>query len=440
MEDKNKINHQRKSLIPKRKRKKGKTLQGYKFEDDIKHFFNFKRLTMKSDNKIMNYSDTLTKLLGQIKSKPSKISSRNNSIDESYNNSNSSEINDDKDSEDAKDKNNINQKKSQRLNRALTLDNNNKNVSNKKNNFRIKILDANEKTTLMKLEKSPTVKLNDINERTDSLVLQFHRYFFQDGDLDKANTIIKYNINKIKIDDTNKDNHSNEINEKKIENESDIFDIKNEVIKLMDKFDEAFMKDKKKLLFISIKDLYDFSKKYKFSYVMELTKDWLKYLEDKKDENFSLKNFGYFNQIREIMDKMLKEIKKKVDLMILYREKKYKNNKSGEKKEKGSDGKIISNSNIESRKKTINKEDLLKSKEIIPIKLDVDIEKRLNLDEIEEIIKNLEKGDFGNSENNNLPFSNKKKILKSHFNIRNDNELEAFTYPFKEEDYFCNIF
>ena len=200
------------------------------------------------------------------------------------------------------------------------------------------------------------------------------------------------------------------------------------------------MKDKKKLLFISIKDLYDFSKKYKFSYVMELTKDWLKYLEDKKDENFSLKNFGYFNQIREIMDKMLKEIKKKVDLMILYREKKYKNNKSGEKKEKGRDGKIISNSNIESRKKTINKEDLLKSKEIIPIKLDIDIEKRLNLDEIEEIIKNLEKGDFGNPENNNLPFSNKKKILKSHFNIRNDNELEAFTYPYKEEDYFCNIF
>ena len=43
------------------------------------------------------------------------------------------------DTEDAKDKNNINQKKSQRLNRALTLDNNNKNVSNKKNNFRIKI-------------------------------------------------------------------------------------------------------------------------------------------------------------------------------------------------------------------------------------------------------------------------------------------------------------
>ena len=138
MEDKNKINHQRKSLIPKKKRKKGKTLQGYKFEDDIKHFFNFKRLTMKSDNKIMNYSDTLTKLLGQIKSKPSKISSINNSIDESYNNSNSSEINDDKDSEDAKDKNNINQKKSQRLNRALTLDNNNKNV---KSNFKYGLID-----------------------------------------------------------------------------------------------------------------------------------------------------------------------------------------------------------------------------------------------------------------------------------------------------------
>ena len=440
MENKNKKPHQRKSLIPKRKIKKGKTLQGIKFDDDIKHFFNFKRLTMKSDNKIMNYSDTLTKLLGQIKSKQSKISSRNNSIDESYNNSNSSEINDDKDSEDDKEKNNINQKKNQKLNRAMTLDNNDKNVNNKKNNFKLKFLDANEKTTIMKLEKSPTLKLNDFHKTKDSLVLQFHRYFFQDGDLDKNNTIIKYNINKIKIDDTDRNNYTKEINEKKIENESDIFDIKNEVIKLMDKFDEAFTKDKKKLLFMSIQDLYDFSKKYKFNYVMGLTKDWLKYLEEKKDENFSLKSFGYFNQIREIMDKMLKEIKKKVDLMILYREKKYKNNKSGEKKERGSERKIIFNPSIDSRKKTINKEDLLKSKEIVPIKLDIDIEKRLNIDEIEEIIKNLEKGDFGNPENNNSQFSNKKKILKSHFNIRNDSELEAFTYPFKEEDYFCCIF
>jgi hypothetical protein len=79
-------------------------------------------------------------------------------------------------------------------------------------------------------------------------------------------------------------------------------------------------------------------------------------------------------------------------------------------------------------------------KEIIPIKLDIDIQNKLNLDEIEVIINNLEKGDFGIMETKNTSMTNKKKILKSHFNNRNDNELEAFSYPFKEEDNFCIIF
>ena len=39
MENKNKKPHQIKSFIPKRKIKKGKTLQGIKFDDDIKHYF-----------------------------------------------------------------------------------------------------------------------------------------------------------------------------------------------------------------------------------------------------------------------------------------------------------------------------------------------------------------------------------------------------------------
>ena len=415
MEDKNKIHEKRNSLnfIPMKKFKKIKSLQGLKVEADIRNFFNLKRLSMKSDNKIMNYCDTLTKLLGQINSKPTKISSGNNSLNESYNNSNSSEINDDKDSEEEKDKINISPKKMQKINRVMTFDNNNnKNSSNKKTNYKLKINNVNDKTSLMKFEKSPTLKFTDL-KRKDSLILQFHRYFFQDGDIDKNNTIIKYNINKIKIDENIQDNISNE---KNLENESEIFNIKNQVINLMDKFDEAFTKEKKQLMISAIKDLNDFAKKYKFGYVMQLTLDWLKYLEDKNNENSSLKNFGYYNQIREIMDKMLKEIKKKVDFMILYREK-YKNKKSGEKNEKEYQHKLSNKQSEGSRKKTINKEDLLKSKEIVPIKLDIDIQNHLNLDEIENIIKNLEKGDFGNVENNNASISNKKKILKSHFNI-----------------------
>ena len=441
MEDKNKIPEKRSSLnfIPTKKYKKLKSLQGLKVEADIRNFFNLKRLSMKSDNKIINYSDTLTKLLGQINSKATKISSGNNSLNESYNNSNSSEINDDKDSEEEKDKINISPKKSQKLNRVLTFDNNNnKNTSNKKSNYKLKINNVNDKTSLMKLEKSPTLKFTDFQKRKDSLILQFHRYFFQDGDIDKNNTIIKYNINKIKIDDINQENASN--NEKNFENESEIFNIKNQVINLMDKFDEAFTKEKKQLMISAITDLNDFSKKYKFGYVTQLTLDWLKYLEDKNNENYLLKNFGYYNQIREIMDKMLKEIKKKVDLMILYREKRYKNKKSGKKIEKEWDHKLSNKQSVGSKNKTINKDDLLKSKEIVPIKLDIDIQNHLNLDEIENIIQNLEKGDFGNVENNNASVSNKKKILKSHFNNRNDNELEAFAFPFKEEDLLCNIF
>ena len=219
-----------------------------------------------------------------------------------------------------------------------------------------------------------------------------------------------------------------------MENDTNIFNIKNQVISLMDKFDEAFSKEKRELLLSAINDLNNFSKKYKFSYVEQLTKDWLLYLNDKENINKSLKYFGYYNQIRDIMDKMLKEIKKKVDLIILYREKKYKNLKPNENIK---EDEIKQNNE---RKKTINKDDLLKSKEIVPIKLDIDIQNKLSLDEIEEIIKNLENGDFGNNENKNSAMSSKKKLLKTNFNLRNDNEVEAFAYPFKEEDNFCFIF
>ena len=418
------------SITPKKQFNKKRSFQGKKIVSRFGNYFNMRNSAIINDNKIINYSETITKLLGQIKTKPKKTSSRNvSALRDSYNYSNSSEIDDEKESEDNKNKNSTSPKKNQKLNRIFTQD------------FRMKKSDNNKKESkiITKLEKSPTLTIKDFQTKKDTIILKFHRYFFQDGEIEKINTIIKYNINKIKILETKSEQKSNDDNlEQILENEIDMFNIKNQVINLMDKFDEAFTAEKRKILISAVKDLNNFSKKYKFIYVEQLTLDWLKYLEDKKNEKISLKYFGYYNQIREIMDKMLKEIKKKVDLFIFYREKKKKNSKESDKSPKENGSKALDKRSSKN-KQTINKDDLLKSKEIIPIKLDIDIQNRLSLDEVEEIIQNLEKGDFGNLENKNQNMINKKKILKSHFNNRNDNELEAFNYPFKEE-HFCGIF
>ena len=418
------------SITPKKQFNKKRSFQGKKIVSRFGNYFNMRNSAIINDNKIINYSETITKLLGQIKTKPKKTSSRNvSALRDSYNYSNSSEIDDEKESEDNKNKNSTSPKKNQKLNRIFTQD------------FRMKKSDNNKKESkiITKLEKSPTLTIKDFQTKKDTIILKFHRYFFQDGEIEKINTIIKYNINKIKIVETKYEQKSNDDNlEQILENEIDMFNIKNQVINLMDKFDEAFTAEKRKILISAVKDLNNFSKKYKFTYVEQLTLDWLKYLEDKKNEKTSLKYFGYYNQIREIMDKMLKEIKKKVDLFIFYREKKKKNSKESDKSPKENGSKALDKRSSKN-KQTINKDDLLKSKEIIPIKLDIDIQNRLSLDEVEEIIQNLEKGDFGNLENKNQNMINKKKILKSHFNNRNDNELEAFNYPFKEE-HFCGIF
>ena len=418
------------SITPKKQFNKKRSFQGKKIVSRFGNYFNMRNSAIINDNKIINYSETITKLLGQIKTKPKKTSSRNvSALRDSYNYSNSSEIDDEKESEDNKNKNSTSPKKNQKLNRIFTQD------------FRMKKSDNNKKESkiITKLEKSPTLTIKDFQTKKDTIILKFHRYFFQDGEIEKINTIIKYNINKIKIVETKYEQKSNDDSlEQILENEIDMFNIKNQVINLMDKFDEAFTAEKRKILISAVKDLNNFSKKYKFIYVEQLTLDWLKYLEDKKNEKTSLKYFGYYNQIREIMDKMLKEIKKKVDLFIFYREKKKKNSKESDKSPKENGSKALDKRSSKN-KQTINKEDLLKSKEIIPIKLDIDIQNRLSLDEVEEIIQNLEKGDFGNLENKNQNMINKKKILKSHFNNRNDNELEAFNYPFKEE-HFCGIF
>jgi len=432
MSDPKVFRHKSKTIFitPKKQVNKKRSFQGKKIVSRFGNYFNMRNSAIINDNKIINYSETITKLLGQIKTKPKKTSSRNvSALSDSYNYSNSSEIDDEKESEDNKNKNSTSPKKNQKLNRIFTQD------------FRMKKSDNNKKESkiITKLEKSPTLTIKDFQTKKDTIILKFHRYFFQDGEIEKINTIIKYNINKIKIAETKYEQKSNDDNlEQILENEIDMFNIKNQVINLMDKFDEAFTAEKRKILISAVKDLNNFSKKYKFTYVEQLTLDWLKYLEDKKNEKTSLKYFGYYNQIREIMDKMLKEIKKKVDLFIFYREKKKKNSKESDKSPKENGSKALDKRSSKN-KQTINKEDLLKSKEIIPIKLDIDIQNRLSLDEVEEIIQNLEKGDFGNLENKNQNMINKKKILKSHFNNRNDNELEAFNYPFKEE-HFCGIF
>ena len=432
MSDPKVFRHKSKTIFitPKKQVNKKRSFQGKKIVSRFGNYFNMRNSAIINDNKIINYSETITKLLGQIKTKPKKTSSRNvSALRDSYNYSNSSEIDDEKESEDNKNKNSTSPKKNQKLNRIFTQD------------FRMKKSDNNKKESkiITKLEKSPTLTIKDFQTKKDTIILKFHRYFFQDGEIEKINTIIKYNINKIKIVETKYEQKSNDDNlEQILENEIDMFNIKNQVINLMDKFDEAFTAEKRKILISAVKDLNNFSKKYKFTYVEQLTLDWLRYLEDKKNEKTSLKYFGYYNQIREIMDKMLKEIKKKVDLFIFYREKKKKNSKESDKSPKENGSKALDKRSSKN-KQTINKEDLLKSKEIIPIKLDIDIQNRLSLDEVEEIIQNLEKGDFGNLENKNQNMINKKKILKSHFNNRNDNELEAFNYPFKEE-HFCGIF
>ena len=208
----------------------------------------------------------------------------------------------------------------------------------------------------------------------------------------------------------------------------------------MDIFASAFDSENKNELISAIRELSNFSIKYKFDYVTQLTTDWLVKLQDKKYDNCELKYIGYYNQIRDIMDKMLKELKKKADMIIISQQKKNKDNKNeNEINETNKVGTILPIIPIHKnllKKSSINKEDLLKTKEIVPIKIDIEVKNNLNINEVEEILKNLDEGDFGNLGNkgNNV---NQKKLLNKHIN-RNE-ELEAFSYPFKENN-LCHIF
>ena len=214
--------------------------------------------------------------------------------------------------------------------------------------------------------------------------------------------------------------------------------IKQEVINLMEYFARAFDRGNKNDLTSAIKDLNKFAEKYKFDYVIQLTLDWILKLQDKKYDKCELKYIGYYNQIRDIMDKMLKELKKKADLIIIAQQKKKKDGQNENSNNNINNVELtMPIANAIMKKNSINKEDLLKTKEIVPIKIDIEVNHNLNIDEVEEILRNLDEGDFvnlgcrGNA-------TNTKKILHKLSTNKND-ELEAFSYPFKEDN-LCHIF
>ena len=361
-------------------------------------------------------------------------------------NSNSSELNDDKDSENDNNNNNNNNSNKNNINvintsnslKKNTLPNLNKLINDKADVKETKNFDiSNTFRKKRNTENSPAIINYRKYSKDHSLVLELHKYFFQEGESENIDTLIKYNLNKIKIND-NKDKDK----EKEKDENFDYYSIKQQVINLLDKFSSSFDKENKTQLISAIKDLNEFSEKYKFDYVFQLTSDWLIKIKDKKYDNCELKYIGYINQIRDIMEAMLKELKKKEELILLSQEKKNKENKK-ENNDNKSNNNINenksedSNNNIQ-KMNSINKEDLLNTKEIVPIKIDIEVQNSLNINEVEEILRNLDEGDLGNL-GSKTSTTNVKKVINKNVNNRNDNELEAFSYPFKE-DRLCYIY
>jgi hypothetical protein len=135
---------------------------------------------------------------------------------------------------------------------------------------------------------------------------------------------------------------------------------------------------------------------------------------------------------------MLKELKKKVDFILFSQEIKNKENQNIKKSNNNENDNLqIHNRNFQ-RINTINKEELLKTKEIKPIKIDIEVQNSLNLSEVEELLRNLDEGDLGNFGNKGNAWNNK-KLFNRQIKIRSDNEFEAFSYPFKEDN-FCHAF
>ena len=422
----NSFHKSRKSLVTRK-------LSGLYREKESQKTIN-NRLPIKSDKKLINFSEMVPNLLEEIKAKNN--SSFHNVIIDNLSfsfgkNSNSSELYDDKDSD---NENNININNRINSPKKNTVQIKNSFIFNKDENKEYNLLEGRK---IRANEISPTLNCRKYSkENKDSLVMKLHKYFFQDGEMENIDTLINYNLNKIKINDKNEKN--NELKKNNDINDFDYFDIKQQIINLMDEFSDSFDKENKEQLKSSIKDLKTFSQKYKFDYVAELTSDWLLKMDDKKYDNCQLKYIGYYNQIREIIEKMLKELKKKVDFILFSQERKNKESQNINKNNNDSN----ENDNIQNRNyqkmNSINKEDLLKTKEIIPIKIDIEVQNTLNLSEVEELLRNLDEGDLGNFGGKGNTFNNK-KLFNRQIKIRSDNEFEAFSYPFKEDN-FCKIF
>ena len=411
-----------------------------KVEDkDIKQALNLNKIKMRSDNRIINLSEMIPKLLEQIKSKNSSNYNIDNLNHSFGHDSNSSELNDESDDNCCLNKksNNNSPKKIPKLNIKNDEINEYKNLE-PPITYRPK----------RKTEKSPNIRPRKYSkENKDSLVLKLHKYFFQDGDLENIDTLIKYNINRIIINN-NEENSNNDL----FMNDLDYVSIKEKVINLMNKFATAFDNENHNQLISALKGLNDFSNQYRFDYVTNLVLDWLNKLNQKLYDNREFKYIGYYNQIRDIMDKMLKELKKKADSIIISQFKKSIKNENNINNNNNivNENNIINinNSTIKEpptmiinktlqKKLSLNKEDLLKTKEIVPIKIDIEVQNTLNINEVENILKNLEEGDLGNIGCKGNATNNKKLISKQ--NNRNDNELEAFSYPFKDNS-MCLIF
>ena len=431
------------SFKKERKSLKQKSTFNCMKEKESQKIMNPQKLTMRSDNKLLNFSEMIPKLLDQIKTiNPSHnlYMDINSSFDKD---SNSSEINDDNES-----KSDINSKPNNSPKKIQKLLLNKIGEKNEYKNLEPPVTYRQRR----KIDYSPNIKYRKYSkEKKESLVLRLHKYFFQDGEMENIDTLIKYNINNIKINNNinNEENSKQNYgikNMKEMDKTFDYFNIRQQVIKIMDKFADAFDKENKNLLVSAIKNLNEFSKKYQFNYIEELTLDWLRKLKDKIYDNCELKYIGYYNQIRDIMDEMLKQLKKKADLIIISQQKIINDNNVEDENynnininnEIAEQISKMNNNKSFLKKNSINKEDLLRTKEIIPIKIDIEVQKSLNINEVEEILKNLEEGDLGNlgSKDN---ISNNKKLLNKHINNRNQNEIEAFSYPFKENN-LCYLF
>ena len=296
---------------------KPKALNFLNQENEIQKTLNFNKSSMKSDNKVINFSEMIPYLLEQLKLKQT---SSHNLLKDNLNNSfghdsNSSEINDDKsESNDNNNINNYNMINSIKIPK-LKIDNND---SNEYNNLEA-IITYRQKNK----NESPNLKPRKYSkDNKDSLILKLHKYFFQDGEIENIDTLIKYNINKIKLNDNYKNVENSNILNFNENEDFDYLNIKSQVITLMTKFGDAFDKENKNLLISAIKDLNIFSEEHKFDYVTQLTIEWLEKLKDKKYEKCELKYIGYYNQIRDIMETMLSELKKKADMIIISKKKK----------------------------------------------------------------------------------------------------------------------